>query len=386
MKILISSGSFKDVFSSAEACEMIKGILPESAVCSVQPVCDGGEYTFDILRSFYGGKARVINVRNVINPYGRPVDVSYLAVDNAAFVVSSEILHLSLEEDEYKNPLELSDFGLGQLIADAIEKGFRDIRLCLGGTSTVGYGIGVAQALGAELSGYDSEKPICPADFHEITSIDFHPERFRDIKLSVINDGITRACDLDIVTPLKVGLAFASEKASILKRIDEECDNIYKVTGLTVNDPWSGNAGGVYFGVQNMFSCEYFKGSDYFCDLFGLNEKIAQSDLVITGEGRFDNPRLKKIPVTVCERAKAQGKPVIFMCGQIAPEWAEIAENPAEGVYIIPELKEQYSIEKILSCTDYYESRNIPASPEVFKEYTPIILKERLSSCQTCFH
>ena len=129
MKCLISSGSFKDVYTSAEACRTIRDILPTGYDAVTLPVCDGGDYTYSILKDFFGGKAREIIVPDVFNPYGAKVTSHYLAVDGTAWVVSSEILHLTPEEDSYKNPLYLSDYGLGQLIAHAAAEGFRDIRL-----------------------------------------------------------------------------------------------------------------------------------------------------------------------------------------------------------------------------------------------------------------
>lgn len=368
---------------------MAKSILPDDCETKTLPLCDGGEYTFDILQSFYGDSAEVIDVPDVVNPYGKKVTASYLTAGDTAFVVSSEILHLTLDEDEYKNPLRLTDFGLGQLIADAAGKGYKDIRLCLGGTTTIGFGIGTAQALGARIIGQDGNAfsiPVVPEMYSEISRIEFCPEKYTGIRLSVINDGITKASDLGVVNPLKIGSAFAEEKEKILDRIDMACSCIYKLTGLTENDAWSGNAGGIYFGIEKIFDTEYSRGAEYFSALFGLERAVADSDIVVTGEGRFDNPHLKKLPVYIAELAKKHGKKVIFLCGQIAPEWAKKSDILSEGVYRCRELKDVYGIDLVLSCTEFYASHGIVPSADVFREYTPIILKERIATCQTCFH
>lgn len=395
MKILISTGSFKDVYTSIESCRMVQSILPQTCSTACVPVCDGGEYTLPILmnyRSAQTGKdreeMRLHTMNDLVNPYGKTVAASWLSIGETAYIVSSEILHLTPEEDAYKNPLYLTDYGLGQMIADAVRLGFRDIRLCLGGTSTIGYGIGTAQALGAEL--YDTEnvrmrEPITPSRFTRISRIVFCPENYKNVRLSVINDGITKASDLDTVNPLKIGKTFEPQKEEILSEIAAACDRIYRLSGLTPNDPWSGNGGGVYYGIERLFETEHFKGADYFCSMFALEEEMEQADLVITGEGRFDNPHLKKIPIVVSELAGKHGKPVIFLCGQIAPEWADRCERTGEGVYRSAELKAQYGIDWVLSCTEYYASHSITPTNEVFKEYTPLILKERLKSCPICF-
>ena len=382
MRILAAVGSFKDVYNSIDSCAMVRKLLESEHEVSCLPVCDGGEYTLDILSSFFGEKARIEKAEHICNPYGEERAAHYLTADGAAYIVSAEILHLAPEEDRFKDPCILTDYGLGQLIADAVGKGFRKIRLCLGGTSTIGYGIGTAQALGAvffDRSGRRMTAPLCPRNFTEIASVQWPEEEYSSVELSVINDGITRACDLATVNPLKIGNAYRSESRKILEEIRVACDAVYRFTHLAPEDAWSGNGGGVYFGVERIFHPKYYKGADYFCDLFGLEAAMENADLVITGEGRFDNPHLKKIPVVVAERAKAQGKPVTFVCGQLAPEWKQRCRMASPGVWSSEELSKTFGIGRILSCTEYYEANRIPPeeAAKLYGELTPKILKER---------
>lgn len=381
MNILVATGSFKDVFTTTEACEMVSAMLRRYHNVKVLPVCDGGEYTLETLSLFWGSKASCHIVDGVFNPYGKKVKASYISVENTAYIVSSEVLHLSLEEDEYKNPLRLTDYGLGQLIKDAVNHGFKDIRLCLGGTSTVGFGFGTAQALGTVfLDKYENEipAPVMPEKYCEICTVKW-PEKLSGVKLSVINDGITKASDLNVVNPLKIGKAFSARKQEILLGIDSAMEAVFQLTGYAAEDAWSGNAGGIYYGINKLFNADYYKGADYFCELFGLNALISESDMVITGEGRFDNPHLKKIPVVVSEYAMRMHKPVIFLCGQLAEEWKQSAFSEKEGVYHSSQLEELYGIHTVLSCDDYYVSRdmNDTCNTDTYKKYTPVILKER---------
>ena len=380
MKILVAAGSFKDVYTPIESCNMLETLLVGEHIVHGIPMCDGGENTLRVLREFFGKQARTEIADSILDPVGRAVKVPYLSVGDTAYLVSAEILHLSLEEDEYKNPLELTDYGLGQLLLHVIREGFRKIRLCLGGTSTIGFGLGTAQALGAVFTGTDGmplPAPICLKDYEKISSICWGGEQYTDIELTLINDGITRACDLSTVNPLKIGRHFAAEKAEILQRVDELAEKVFEVTGLTANDAWSGNGGGIYFGVEPIFHPKYLKGADFFCDLFHLKDYLEQADLVITGEGRFDNPHLKKIPVVVAEQAMQTGKPCVLVCGQIGPEW----ETDGQGIHRIPMLKEQYGIDVILSCAEDYG--DVPAggyTAEQLRQLTPSILRKRLTA------
>ena len=291
MKILIATSSFKDVYTSIEACEMIKNMLSVRHEIIVAPVCDGGEYTYDILNSYFSCKRE--SAENVINPYGKIVRVPYLALNGEAYVISSEVLRLHPSEDAYKNPLLLTDYGLGQVLQDAVDKGYRVINLCLGGTSTIGFGIGAAQALGVRFYDYNGkrlQKPLVPCDYSSIEKMDFEPNAFPGIYLRVINDGITRACDLSTVNPLKIGSMFEEQKELILNKIDESLQKVLQITGLHVEDAYSGNGGGIYFGIEPLFETEYCRGPEYFSNLFQIRDKIQDCELVVTAEGRFDNP------------------------------------------------------------------------------------------------
>ena len=53
MKVLIATGSFKDVYTSIESCKQFENILREKYETITAPLCDGGEYTYDILKYYY---------------------------------------------------------------------------------------------------------------------------------------------------------------------------------------------------------------------------------------------------------------------------------------------------------------------------------------------
>ena len=370
MKILVATGSFKDVYTSLEACKMIKDIIGEHHEVITAPICDGGEYTYDILNSYFTCKKEY--AFDVYNPYGRLVSVPYLVFGGEAFVISSEIIRLNPSEEKYKNPLLLSDYGLGQVMLDAIKKGYTKINLCLGGTSTIGFGIGTAQALGVKFYDTDGQlfvTPLIPAEYKKISKMEYNPDFFCGVKLKIINDGITKACDLGTVNPLKIGDPFIEEKEAILNSIDEAFQNVLKITGLMANDAYSGNGGGIYYGVDKLFKAEYLKGADYFCNLFGMDRAMQGCELVITGEGRFDNPHLKKSPIIITELAKRYGKKVLFICGQ--------ADKKISGN---KEQLKKIGIDQLICCENYYLTHELDKEYEnnviMYREMTPIILKE----------
>lgn len=373
MKVLAALGSFKDVYTSIEACEMVQTLFAgyQDIDITTAPVCDGGEYTYQILRYYF--KCREEVVKNVYNPYGRHVSASYLVIGEEAYIISSEILHLLATEEQYRNPLILSDYGLGQLVADAIQKGYRKICICLGGTSTIGFGMGFAQALGARFWYSDNQEllqPVICGDIEQIKRAEFPREKYQNVEVNVINDGITRCAHLDTVNPLKIGKTFESKKDEILESVERAKRQVLHLTGYSENDAYSGNGGAVYYGIKSIFSASYCLGGDYFTDLFGIREKVDACDLVITGEGRFDNPHLRKIPIIVTEIAKQSGKQVIFLCGQ--------ADDTAEQQEVLARV----GIDYLVSCDSYYQTHEMKQKFDnetaMYREMTPVIFGKEL--------
>lgn len=365
MRILIAMGSFKDVYSPIEMTQMVGDAIIKAEDISLVPMCDGGEYTFDVI-SFHCN-CQIITVDNIINPYGKRVKGKYLAVDDEAYVISSEILHLSPGEEEFKNPLLLTDYGLGQLVDDALCKGFKTINLCLGGTSTVCFGMGFAQALGVEMldkAGRLINEPITPLLLKDVEKVRAMPKR--EVTINVINDGITSAHDLPKVNPQKIGTLFLGQKENILCSLDRILRKVCSLTGVSIDTAYAGNAGGVCFGIECILDAKYIKGTEYFMDIFGVKDKIVNADIIITGEGKLDNVHVEKLPVVISKTAKSFGKKCIFICGQ---------RGELEDDILL-----KYGIEDIICCKDHYckYDDNYIDSIDTYKNLTPIIIRKEL--------
>ena len=382
MKILVATGSFKDVFSPVEAMEMICGALDreKNEICGV-PFCDGGEYTYEVLRQCF--PYREVTVENVINPYGCPITAGYLTDGETAHIVSSRILRLFPEEDDRKNPLFLTDYGFGQLIADALQKGCKNITLYLGGTSTACCGMGTIQALGAELltQGGVSLTHYCQgADLAFVSGIKHPVPTFADVQVHVVADGNSKVDALPGITGLKIGKRFSEQKEEIIGKAMAGVHNILRITGISPEKDFTGAAGGLLFGLEQVFpNIRYTLGGRFFNQMLGIEAKIAESDLVITGEGRYDNTADGKAPSVIAELAKKYRKPAVLVCGQI--DKSAVADY--SGGVINCEDKPQFSkqgIVQVLTCQEYYDAITLPDTYEdsirCFREKTPQLLRQ----------
>ena len=152
MRVIVAMDSFKGSLSSLEAGNAVKeGILQACPTAEVEThnMADGGEGTAEtIIRAKHG----FWELCKVHDPLGRPLEAHYgvLPFRNVAVIESAQAIGLCLLRENERNPMETSSFGLGEMIADAMEKGYRKILITLGGSATNDGGVGMLRALGYE--------------------------------------------------------------------------------------------------------------------------------------------------------------------------------------------------------------------------------------------
>jgi glycerate kinase len=79
-----------------------------------------------------------------------------------------------------------------------------------------------------------------------------------------------------------------------------------------------GAAGGIAASFATLLNAELVNGIHYFLDVTGFDKALAETDLVITGEGSIDEQTLQgKGPYGVAKKAKQKGVPVIALAGRI---------------------------------------------------------------------
>ena len=380
MKILVASGSFKDVFNPIEAVKVIGDALnKEINEVTCLPFCDGGEYTYEVLQHSFHYETAV--VEHVLNPYGKTKDVHYLVNEGEAHLISSDVLRLFPEEDHYKNPLNLTDYGYGQMIADALAQGCTRLTLYLGGTSTVCCGMGTIQALGAKLFDREGQmiaSPCTGADLNRISRIEPPQTDYSHVKLHIVADGNSKVDALPGITGLKVGKALSEKKSRIVEQSMEGIENVLAVTGISPEKDFTGAAGGLLFGLEQIFpKIQYTLGGIYFNQVLGIEQKIRESDLVITGEGRYDNTADGKAPAVIAMLAKKHGKRAILICGQIEKKTVKSYRGGVICCKEEPQFLEQ-GIAQVLTCQEYFDSVILPDTYEdcvrFFREKTPQLI------------
>ena len=361
MKILICADKFKGTLSAQGVCNALKtGILKSNSAVEIdtQPMADGGDGSLELLKSLWNLEEIRVEVHD---PLFRKITSSYLSNGKEAFVELPLASGYALLQPDEKNPLKTTTLGTGELILDAFQKGHQKINLFIGGSSTNDAAIGIASALG--YSFYDKNgiklKPI-GGNLINVQSIKKSElvEKIKSIDLRVV-------CDVNNPFYGEKGAAkvYARQKGAddqaikILEQGLRNIDSVFESTGMgsVQNFSGAGAAGGVGGGMKAMFGTDLIPGTQLFIELFNLENRIQNSDVVICGEGQLDSQSLDgKVVAGVLELCTKYEKPLILVCGKndlkgvpnhskmqvfstldIAPTISESMNNPSKYLELI---------------------------------------------------
>src|SRR5262249_31010890 len=130
---------------------------------------------------------------DAVGPTGEVVATSYAARDSDAVVELADVVGLGRLPDGRLAPMSASTYGLGLVIADAIERGATRVVIGVGGSASPDGGAGMVEALGAVIHGDDMRGlPRGGANLADVTSLDLSSLRQR-----VAGVSFTVASDVD---------------------------------------------------------------------------------------------------------------------------------------------------------------------------------------------
>jgi glycerate 2-kinase len=323
MRILIAPDKFKGSLSAMEACQAIesgiKAARPDWST-NLLPLADGGEGTADVLTCACSGTTIPVTVHD---PLGRLIETHYgVSPDGtAAFLEMAAASGLSLLRYEERNPMVTSTVGTGEMIFHAIQNGAKRILLGCGGSATNDAGMGMMQALGVSWLNAAGQTllPIGQNLIH-VNQWKFEPvTNFSKVSFQLITD---------VHNPLfgKSGAAFTfgPQKGASSQDIDLlEAGLRHLATlmaqgrpGFNANTAGCGAAGGLPAAARFFLDASLAMGIDYVLDFIAAEERIKNSDLVITGEGKLDQTSLQgKTVCGVVAAAHRWHKPVWVICG-----------------------------------------------------------------------
>ena len=174
MKVLVAADKFKGSLSSIEVNAAIRqGVMDAVPDCDVvmMPVADGGDGTAAALVDSLGG----LWTENIVHgPSGKSLPARYGVINGDTVVVDvAAASGLASLDATGRNPLITSTLGTGELIKDAICKGYRKFMIGLGGSATNDAATGILASLGYRFVGIDGNLLFpCGKNLVEICAVD----------------------------------------------------------------------------------------------------------------------------------------------------------------------------------------------------------------------
>ena len=355
MTILIAPDKFKGSLSAREVAENIaiglREVWPEAKI-DIVAMADGGEGTADVICDALHGSW--VNCR-AHDPLGREIETRYAFVEDrklAVMEMSAAAGMKLLRPDEYDVD-RASTFGVGEMLLDATRHGANEIIVGLGGSATNDGGFGMARALGFRfLDERDNEIKAIAALLElqrivrqnvEVLVPSTYPEKRRSPRRAPLQR-LRVIAAADVRNPLLgengATRVFGPQKGMKPGEIDMFEQALAKYADVVArdlyvdfrNEPGTGAAGGLGFGLMSFCGAELRSGFDVVSEAVGLESKMKDVDLVITGEGSLDRQTLEgKTPAGVSRLARKLGKRVFAIVGR-ANEDRE-ARELFDGVY-----------------------------------------------------
>ena len=357
MKIVIAPDSFKESLPANQVAEAIKrGLkkgLPDSE-CILLPVGDGGEGTVDAIKSSLGLEE---HTTLVTGPFGDEMQMSYFQKGRLALFEVADLIGLAKIPIEKRNPLKIQTKGIGQLILHLIEQGMKEIYIGVGGTSSNDGGIGIASGLGYQF--YDKKGDELLATGQSLFEItDISKEKVisipSDVRIKILADVTNSLCGSHGAT-----YTFGKQKGlnpAQFYEVDSAIENFYrKVAPDILKLEGAGAGGGIAAGLCAFAGATIVSGIQTCLDLIGFDQKVADADLVIVGEGRLDAQSLAgKAPIGVAKRTP-DGVPVIAICGSLSEDLPPLPFENLVAAFSILEKSEPLE-ESLKKVTVYLEN------------------------------
>jgi len=303
MLVLVAPDSYGDSLSATEAAAAIATGWTRSRPGDrfmIAPQSDGGPGFVEVLASQLGEKRRL----RVSGPLGTPVEAAWVfdAGSETAYLECAQACGLALLEGPPTpdTALAANSRGVGQLIAEALRAGATRIVVGLGGSACTDGGRGMI----AELGGLEVAR-----------------QRLAGVELIAASD-----VEYPLLGPWGAARVFAPQKgadtptvAALEVRLEAWALELEDAAGRDVGaEPGAGAAGGIGAGLLALGGrCE--SGAAIIAKHTHLADDLAVAELIVTGEGQFDEPSLHgKVVGSLADAARPLGIPVVVLAGQVS--------------------------------------------------------------------
>lgn len=291
LRVVIAPDSFKGTVTARDAASAIadgwRKVRPHDELILV-PQADGGEGTLDALEAANPGSTRR-GVGAVTGPDGRPVPGGWLELaDGSAVIEMAQVSGLLLMSS--LDSLGATSRGLGEVISAAIDAGAPRLIIGIGGSASTDAGVPVLDAIGHRMP-----PPGGALVLTDVTA--------------------------PLLGPRGAAAVFAPQKGASEHDITALEDRLRRAAaeiGGDPDEPGAGAAGGVGFALST-WGAKLTGGAAFIAEATGLSAEIGGCDILITGEGRFDDQSLTgKVVGSILSAARDGSATVGLIVGSAA--------------------------------------------------------------------
>jgi len=342
MRVVVAPDSFGGTLSAAEAAAAIgagwaAGAGHDEVV--LRPLSDGGTGFVDVLATALDGTRLPVRVPD---PLGREVRGEVLVSGDTAYVESAQACGLHLLTAEERDPLVTTSYGLGVLLAAAVDSGARTVVIGLGGSATNDGGAGMLTALGAiPRDAIGGVLPYGGLALRAAAAID-GMARLRDVGFVLSSD-----VDNPLLGPSGASAVFGPQKgasADDVARLDHAlsvwAELLQALPGCppeVAAQPGAGAAGGIGAALLALGGRREM-GIGLVRQIVGFDDMLAGADLVVTGEGTLDAQSVRgKVVSGVAAAAAEHGLSCLVLAGQVALGGQEMAAAGVDAAYSLAE-------------------------------------------------
>lgn len=270
------------------------------------PVADGGDGTLETVLA--AGFERIPVYAE--GPTGQVRLTAYARSGEIAVVEMAEICGLQRLPDAVPAPLTASSYGLGAVVAQALDSGCREIIIGVGGSASTDGGAGFLAALGAHaFDRHGARLGSGGGSVGDCARLDLS-----GLRPEVLGATFTIAADVDnpLYGALGAANVYAPQKGADPQQVTELdhglrswAEIVDRATKTDCRDqPGAGAAGGVGFAALAVLGARMRPGIEMILDLIDLDRHLVGASAAITGEGSLDDQSLRgKAAVGVARRA-----------------------------------------------------------------------------------
>jgi glycerate kinase len=322
----------------------------------LMPLSDGGPGFLDAL-AWSLPNARTLSV-TAEDPFHRPVPTAVLVDDGeTAYVEAATACGRHLVRPDERDLTVTSTYGVGQLLAAALDTGARHVVVGLGASATHDAGAGLLSALGVGRAEVLARGGLALAaveteDLAPLPTVIAATRQRAD--LVVATDAETPLLGLQGATAVDAaaGGADTDQEALLETAFSHFAERVRRVVpgplDLLTGEPTrvdrlpgAGAAGGLGYALY-LLGGRRVGGTEAVAQAVGLEAEALGADLLVTGEGCFDWRSLHgAVTSTVAATGLAVGTPVVAIVGQSTVGRREAMGLGLSGVYPVAETSAQ---------------------------------------------